>query len=702
MLDDTQILGVLNARKVASENYETEEVVSKRDLARRYYEAEPFGNEVLGRSQAILTDVRDKVEALMPALMKVFTSGTRVVKFLPLEPDDEQWTEEATDVVNHIFMSKNNGFHVLYTGFKDALLVNVGVTKTWIEEITVRKKERLTGLLVEELDQLESESEVEVITVEPRTEADEEGGEVSLFDVDVRTERVEKTERVMSVDPDNFHVDPLSIRIQDASGVSEDIITTPSDLIEQGFDKKDVEDLPRFDAPESTNGRNTKPRADTGALDNASRTVQITEHYVKIDIDEDGVAERWKITTAGDGTRILDKIEWDGDWPYQAGTPTIKPHEFYGISLAEEVMDIQMIKSTIMRNWLDSLYGANVGRLKVFETQPGQVNLDDVLNKRVDGVIRIRAAPGGQADVVPMQNDFIGDSVNQMMEKLDQIAEQRTGVTSFGQGLDPNVLHKTPATTAGFMMTLAQERQALTARVLAETWVCDIFRALYKLARENTDVRTFRIGGKFQSVDASKWPENVDVMVNVGLGTGNKMQQAQNVNTLLQLQQSGIGLVSDQNKWNAIGQAVDAYGFSHEELYFTHPETPEGQLITQQAAQAQQQAQVDQVGMARVQIEAKKAEAKAMIEQARLQMDMARMQEELGLEKQEVVEKLRLKAQELMSNAQLKLLEIEGEFQLEGMELGVETQLKREEMRLNARLGEQKINVNTNIKDPDN
>jgi hypothetical protein len=698
MLDDSEIIGVLQARKAAAESYEQQEVVGKRDLAHDYFEGKLFGNEISGRSHAILTDVRDKVEALMPALMKVFTSGTRVVKFLPVEPEDEQYVEEATDVVNHVFQSRNNGFHVLYTGFKDALLDAVGITKVWNEEKTVTKKETLYGLSVDELDDLEDDPEMEVISVEARLEADDLGNEVTLFDAETSTTRTETREMVGNVHPTNFHIDPLATRVQDACYVAEDILTTPSDLKKQGFE--DVDDLPAFTFVDKRD--DTRPRSDTGALDKPSRTVQITEHYVEIDIDEDGMSERYKITTAGDNTRILEKVEWDGDWPYQAGTPTIKPHEFYGISLAEEVADLQMIKSTILRIWLDNLYGANVGRVKVYETQPGQVNLDDVLNKRVDGVIRIRSAPGGQADVVPMENQFIGDTINAMMEKLDQIGEVRTGVTNFGQGLDPNVLHKTPATTAGFMMTLAQEKQALIARVFAETWVKDIFLALYGLIRKNGGKRSFRMNGKFMDVDPSKWPEQTECMVNVGLGTGNKIQQAQNVNTLIQLQNSGLGLVSPQNKWNAISQAVDAYGFPHAELYFTNPLTPEGQQLAQQQAQEAQQAQVDQVGMARVQLEAQKAQAKTMVDQARLQMDMAKMQEELGLEKYEVIQNLKLKAQELMQNAQLKLLEIQTEAQLEGMELGVETDLKRRELALQARLESRKINIDTNVRDPDN
>ncbi len=97
-----------------------------------------------GRSRAVLTDVSDTVEGLMPSLMDIFTAGDEVVRFEPVGPEDVQGAEQETDYVNHVFMQQNPGFLVLYSFIKDALLSKVGVVKVWWE--TREEHERETYL----------------------------------------------------------------------------------------------------------------------------------------------------------------------------------------------------------------------------------------------------------------------------------------------------------------------------------------------------------------------------------------------------------------------------------------------------------------------------------------------------------------------------------------------------------------------------
>src|SRR6266498_5376232 len=86
-----------------------------------------------GRSKAVSSDVADTIEGLMPPLMEIFASGDEVVRFAPAEPEDVAAAEQETDYVNHVFMQQNNGFLVLYSFIKDALLSKVGVVKVWWE-----------------------------------------------------------------------------------------------------------------------------------------------------------------------------------------------------------------------------------------------------------------------------------------------------------------------------------------------------------------------------------------------------------------------------------------------------------------------------------------------------------------------------------------------------------------------------------------
>ncbi|HUV66469.1 MAG TPA: hypothetical protein VMW24_21445 [Sedimentisphaerales bacterium] len=704
MLDRDQIKAILESRKQAAKSFAESELFEVRKMARDYYEGKPFRNEVAGRSQFILTDVRDKIEALMPALMKVFTAGSRLCDFLPIGPEDEMQAREATIGVNHVIMKQNRGFSILETAFKDGLLEKVGITKTWAEEVSTEKTERRTGILGDDLIDLENDENIEILEQEDR-EITILGQKLIAYDVKIRiTGEMRYKIRIGNVVPENFLIDPSAVRLDEADYVAEKMYKSVSDLIEMGVKKSVAENLPTADMNTPNNGQTRDYVPVPAKSDKASRLVAVWWEHAKIDVDEDGKSERWRYLRDDAGKIIMEPEEWDDDWPYQAGCPIPKPHEFYGTSLAEEVMDIQLAKSTIFREWLDNLYGMNNQRFKIFESVPGQVDIDGLLNQDLRVPVRIRSAPNGQADVQPLGNVPIGDSIFPALEYLEGVAEVRTGVSKMGQGLDPNVLHKTPATTAGFMMSLAQEKQALIARVYAETLVRDLCIAVYKLMRKYDNVeRSIRLTNTFVQVSPGNWPEEMDLDVNVGLGTGNKMQQAANLQQLSGYMQLGAqqGMVSPDNIYNGFKMAVDSLGFVNPDLYFTDPNSQKGKALIQQMQQRQQQ-QPDPIEMGRLELEKQKVQAKMQIDQARLILESQEVEAKLGLQKSEIQEKLRLKAQELIQNAQLKLLEIQTEAELEGMELGMEATLKREELAIEARLGARKINVDTRIADPDN
>lgn len=683
MLEDSEIAGILASRKEAAESHEEVEAKESRDLARCYFNGEPFGEdvEVEGRSQVVLTDVRDKINGLMPSLMKVFTSGDKVVTFRPNNSQDVDILKVADRRVNSILMEENNGFSVLYTWFFDALLEKNGIVKAWREE--KEEVETETALVAADtLAELETQEDIEV-------DSEEEG---ELFRTTVKRKKNVSKTKVDNVAPENFGIMASDTDIEGSSYCYEKATLSRSDLIDMGFDQEVVERLPTISFPDDDRRDNAIGVAES---DDASSLVEIIYHYAKIDIDEDGVAERWKIVTSNN--EILDKEEWNGRWPYFDVTPAPRGHEFYGISLAEEVMDLQLIKSTIMRQILDNAYGINNNRVKVFETSPGMVNMDDVLNQRVGGVIRIKGVQGGPNDVVPFETVPIVGDLLPIIGVLDEVAEVRTGVSKNVGGLDPNLLHKTPATTANLMMTAAQEKQALIARIFAETGVKHLFKYIYQLEREHGKPGLALIQGQFTQINPSQWPRNTETVVNVGLGTGNKAQQAQNIMALIALMEKGgqQGMVSPANMFNAAEEAVDALGYRHVERFFTDPQSPEGQQLAELM-----KPQPDPTAMMAVQVERERVMMENQIKQAELALQTFKIQAELGMEQTEGQEKIRQNLLKILGELQLKWMEITGDHELEGMELGTEAALKREEMRLQARLKSQEIDINTNIRDP--
>src|SRR5262245_14906101 len=94
-------------------------VAPLREMATKFYRGDAFGNEEVGRSQFVMTEVRDTVLAQMPSLLRIFTSSSEVCTFEPRTAEKVEQAEQMTDAVNYVFYNDNDGFSILYSSFKD-------------------------------------------------------------------------------------------------------------------------------------------------------------------------------------------------------------------------------------------------------------------------------------------------------------------------------------------------------------------------------------------------------------------------------------------------------------------------------------------------------------------------------------------------------------------------------------------------------
>ncbi len=127
------------------------------------YLARPYGDEVIGRSQIVSSDVADAVEWVLAMLLEIFISGDEVVKFDPRGPEDEERAKQETDYVNAIVMERNPAFTIFNTWFKDGLLQKNGYVKTFWHTTSDVKIETYEGMSQEELDYILKDKDVEVI-----------------------------------------------------------------------------------------------------------------------------------------------------------------------------------------------------------------------------------------------------------------------------------------------------------------------------------------------------------------------------------------------------------------------------------------------------------------------------------------------------------------------------------------------------------
>ncbi len=504
--------------------------------------------------------------------------------------------------------------------------------------------------------------------------------------------------RVEGVPPEEFGVGRNAKIGQPLSYSYHAPTTTEADLIDQGFDEEQIKALPTaaFDTTTESIARDTvdeRSAGTKGEINKSNRLIRVTEHYCRMDYDGSG-PKLWRVTTGGDndlqvlkreGKLDIEQIEFD---PFAVITPYIVTHRFFGKSSADLVIDIQRIKTSMLRGIADNVYLANNQRLEVAESFAHPKTLDDILDNRIGGVVRTKM-PGG---VNPIQNQPIGDFVFPVIEYFDQVREWRTGVTRMGQGLDPESLQNLGDPARAQLMSAAQEKTKLIARIFAETGFKDLFWKIHATVRKNESTRpTVKLMGEWVTVDPREWKRRDDLTATVGLGGGSKAEQiafwSQEASSQMQTLTLAPGLTDTSKIYNSMKKRLELAGHKDVDSYWTDPSTQppqppqpdpkmaevQGKLqIAQQTAQSQQQR--DQM---MAQTDQQAAVAKA---QTDLQVAAHRVQ----TERQKMALQMQQTQMKMQAEHELKMQQMEGEFALKRFELEQQAQLERENMIIGA------------------
>ena len=636
-LDDVAYQARVTYAVQEAESFVDTIIMPQRLAAAQYYQGQPFGDEEEGRSQVVLTEVRDTVQAILPDLLRVFCSGEKWGDFAPRTPDAIERAEQASDTVNYIFQDVNKGFTILYSAFTDALVKKLGVI-TWECSEHAKVTERsFSGLTQEDvMFYVQNNPNAEVLNVEPE---DPDPLSPPTYKLRVRVQQREKRYKVSAVPPENFIIDRRARDPEtacDLIGVRD--MVPVSDLIEQGFDEEEIREFGHPGRDDGLYWNIEKQQRTQGYLwpqdstDESMQRVKYGVYYVRIDRDGDGIAELRRVKVIGDGGYILEDEIVD-DIPYALFCPSPEPHTVYGWSIADWTMDLQKIKSHVMRDVLDSLGQTIFPTTYVVENQ---VNMDDVLNKEIGRVVRMRA-PGM---VQEQGSPFVGAQAQPILDYLDQIKAQRTGVTPASTGLDADLLQSTTKAAVTAQISSAQARTEMVSRIFAETGMVQLFRGLLRLiCRHQDKPMVVRLRGKFVQVDPTTWDPDMDVSVNVGLGRGDDAQQmgfltqiAQKQEQILQTLGPSNPLVSLAQYRATLAKIIQKAGFKNPDEFIS-PITPEqGQAMAQQMA-AQKPPDPNQL-LAKVEIAKAQANAYAQMQKVaearvKLQLDADQARDKL-------------------------------------------------------------------------
>lgn len=562
----------------------TELIESHRDGFDAYM-GKPYGNELEGRSQVVMSDVADTIEWIMPSLMKVFFGGTTVAELTPQGPEDELPAKLMQEKINFDVQKGMNGYLILHDWFKDALLGKYGVTKYWWETDEKRKPEDYEGLNQAEYDTLIQEEDYEVDKVEEIIVQEAIEDELVFYPAvvsyNVSGFRVKKISKPMAkvVPPGEFIFD-----IETNSTISESEFCAHKRRVHKNYLSKyniseheadqqietfKAEDLVKDARFEDLGGQNF-------VIDeNDEDFVYIYECYMN-DYSKKGDKIPMKVVIYGD--MVLEAEENTYGAPPFCGLTTVRiPHRAAGLSMAEMVADLQKLKTALMRAILDNIYYQNNG---IDIVNPYRINMDDVIDRNEPGAKWRTLYDVDPNTVFASKNPTpLSQQTFQLLETVEEIKEKRTGVTSYNQGLDSKSLNKT-ATGISQIMGAAQQRMELIARTFAETGVKDLFQAFVDMNLEYFDSEVnVRINDEWQTINPEALDGEFDLSIDVGVGTGSQEVQVSQLINMINVSSPGMqmGVVTKQNFYNILKSIYEKMGYKNAEKFVTNPSEGEGQ-----------------------------------------------------------------------------------------------------------------------------
>lgn len=574
--NEEELQGVLKSEMDDAKDF-IDQIDQDRADATDYYLGNAPTSQSSMQSEFVSTDVRDSVLFMLPSIMRTFFGTTKIVEFIPHGPEDIQLAKQQTDYINYVIQQKNPGFKVLYDAFKDALIRKTGFVKAYWDDSITASTHEYTDISPEAYQALTLDPNVEVIEekieMQSMTFMNPENGEEMTQETpvsyDVKIRRIKPKDQVVieAVPTEEVLISRHARDLNTSPYVAHRMVKTVSDLVAMGYDKEQMEEFAGSgsavdeDSYDLEQARN--PYADfTGVdrADNNSKNVLYIEHYVFYDLDGDGIDERIRVCTVGNGLNIVNSTPWD-DLPITLFCPDPEPHTSIGSCPADYLMPIQAAKSQIMRDTLDSLGHAIFPRMGIVE---GQVNIDDVLNTDIGQPIRMRA-PGM---VQPFSVPFVGKEAFPVLSYLDEAKENRTGVSKASAGLNAEALQSTTSAAVSATMSGAQGRVELICRHFADG-MKDLFKLVNSLVIKHQEGQDMmRLNNEFIPIDPRYWDADKDMVINVGISKNSDEEKFQVLTTMAQKQEQILQtlgpnnpLVNLQQYANTLTKMIEMAGF---------------------------------------------------------------------------------------------------------------------------------------------
>ncbi len=665
-LDEGQVQGILTDAIRSAKSFITDEIAPVRIKASRYFEGEVDIGKEAGRSGIVKTVVRDVVRAVKPSLMRIFLSHSKAVEFLPRQEEDIQSAQQATDFLNWKFQQLG-GYNILRDAIHESLIKKVGIVRVFYKEDPKTEIHTYDYIDDTTFAVLTNDPEVEILEHEEVYEKQmmPDGQDTESLHHNCKISRTKKTGDLVvdAVPSEEFFIDRNAKSLKEGqfyvTGHSTEV--TVSTLVDMGYDFDTVSELSREDSRDTTLDAEVFERRrysvthdkDDNSTDPSTKKVLLTQAFMEMDIEGSGKAMLYSFICGGDNYKLLEPPMLCDEVPYVALAIDPEPHTFYGRSLADIIMAEQDSATQIYREILNNLSMSNLPRMAVTDS----VNLDDLMNLELGGIVRTRTAPS--QSIQNLAVPFTASQSLGVMQYVDRIVEDKTGITKASMGLDPDSLQS--VTKAGVQATLqAQQGQTeVMARNLAEG-LKDLFGKMLRCYGKHQDAPSvMRLKGNFVPIDPKVWQSDMDSTVNVGLGTGRHDERQMGLQMMLGIQQQIMqafgtqnGLVSLTNIRQTLADLLDGFGLKNAERY-VQPMNPEietqlAQIAMQKAQQAQaMQAQSDP-SQVLLKAEAMKAQTKAQTDLTKAQLMKEKQEAQDDLDRDKLDQELLIRSAEIL------------------------------------------------------
>lgn len=588
-----------------------------------------------GVSSIVDTSTTETVEAYSAILSDLFLNNQRLARFVPYNdsPGAYKKAKDASLLVNYCIFKQNDGWSILESWIKCALLWKNGIIRwDYVEDFSYIFEE-YEKINQTRLDELLADDDVEIVgDLQFENDVMDDGEGMELVYVDVRLRRRINNSKVKLelIPPESFRISRDASSIENADFVGLQSTYTRSEMrkmwpeISEALSEDDWNSLgdssynivTRYAEDVAARKLITGQEYWQGSMNldetplEANREVTVTECWMRVDRDGDGIAELKRFIIAG--KHIL--FEEDCDMvPLASLSPINIPFEFYGMSIADFTRSSTLASTAILRGFVENTYLTNYSPKLA---DPNVVDFSALQNMKPKQIIPTNGNPNGAVSALVPETMSTGTVP--LLEHLQMIKEQATGMSKAAQGLNDTLyVSGNSEQKLAAVQSASQKRIQQIARRFAETGFKHLCRGIYHTLRKcMTQKVSCTLANSFATINPSDLPYNLECEIFVDIGENsniNKIQKLKSIGSevLPALKAQGVGMVVKPEAPAMLAtQLVEAMGLDSNDFLMDYTEDE----FKEKAAQAMQK-QSQEAQQAK-ELELAKAQADVGLQQA--------------------------------------------------------------------------------------